>query len=199
MNKNISTRFLAFLIGLLFAAVCQAQVPSYNIFNNSNEVLHFDTFDPGRGTWKKQVANPHQSTQYNIYSGSPTARIRIATPDHGYVEYKIGDGGIYNLKWNNRKNMWDVTATKQADYQGGANANHAQQNAAPNTRSGYGSNQQGQSSLPYSLGDAVNVLWKGKWYGATVIQTGTHKVKIHYDGYDSSWDEWVEAGRIRYR
>jgi RNA binding activity-knot of a chromodomain len=53
--------------------------------------------------------------------------------------------------------------------------------------------------LTYRLGDAVLVSWKGKWYTATVIQMGINKLKIHYDGYASSWDEWVDGTRIRYR
>ncbi len=49
----------------------------------------------------------------------------------------------------------------------------------------------------YSVGDAVDVNWKGSWYPARVISTGKNKWKIHYDGYDSSWDEWVTASRMR--
>jgi hypothetical protein len=32
-----------------------------------------------------------------------------------------------------------------------------------------------------------------------VIQVGRERVKIHYDGYDNSWDEWVDGSRIRPR
>jgi len=46
-------------------------------------------------------------------------------------------------------------------------------------------------------GDAVNVLWKGKWYPATVLKASGEKCYIHYNGYDNSWDEWVGNNRIR--
>ena len=38
-------------------------------------------------------------------------------------------------------------------------------------------------------GDRVEVQWKGDWYQASVIEVKGNQYKIHYDGYDSSWDE----------
>ena len=49
----------------------------------------------------------------------------------------------------------------------------------------------------FTVGDPVSVNWKGSWYPARVIATGKGKWKIHYDGYDNSWDEWVTASRMR--
>lgn len=46
-------------------------------------------------------------------------------------------------------------------------------------------------------GDKIQVEWHGAWYPATVLEAGGGKWKIHYDGYDNSWDEWVEAKRIK--
>ena len=43
------------------------------------------------------------------------------------------------------------------------------------------------------------VLWNGDWYRATVIEVGKSRVKVHYDGYDDTWDEWVDGTRIRNR
>jgi hypothetical protein len=53
------------------------------------------------------------------------------------------------------------------------------------------------SKLDLSVGDPVDVNWKGSWYPAHVISTGKNRWKIHYDGYDNSWDEWVTASRIK--
>ncbi|MFH1829846.1 MAG: Tudor-knot domain-containing protein [Pseudomonadota bacterium] len=49
------------------------------------------------------------------------------------------------------------------------------------------------------LDDAVMVEWKGSWWPAKVIAIGKGKApyKIHYDGYSSSWDEWVGDARIK--
>jgi hypothetical protein len=52
----------------------------------------------------------------------------------------------------------------------------------------------------FSSGDPVSVLWKGTWYPAHVLTVlGGGRYRIHYDGYDSSWDENVGPSRIRSR
>lgn len=53
--------------------------------------------------------------------------------------------------------------------------------------------------LDLDIGDPVEVKWKGTWYPAHVIAINKKKTswKIHYDGYNNSWDEWVSANRIR--
>ena len=51
----------------------------------------------------------------------------------------------------------------------------------------------------YKAGDAVQVKWKGTWYDASILKVAGGKYKIHYDQYDSSWDEWVGTDRIRPR
>lgn len=50
----------------------------------------------------------------------------------------------------------------------------------------------------YKVGDKLTVEWKGATYPATVIAVpAAGQYKIHYDGYESSWDEVVGAARIR--
>ena len=49
----------------------------------------------------------------------------------------------------------------------------------------------------FPIGAPVSVLWHGKWYPAHVLSTKGNKLYIHYDGYGSSWDEWVGPGRYR--
>ena len=53
-------------------------------------------------------------------------------------------------------------------------------------------------TLP-KVGAAVEVEWKGKWWNATVLEVAGERAKIHYDGYDASWDEWVGPDRVRAR
>jgi hypothetical protein len=48
-------------------------------------------------------------------------------------------------------------------------------------------------------GAAVQVEWRGRWYPATVLKRTSKRALIHYDGYDSSWDEWVGPARLRKR
>ncbi|MFN2511242.1 MAG: tetratricopeptide repeat protein [Pyrinomonadaceae bacterium] len=49
----------------------------------------------------------------------------------------------------------------------------------------------------WKAGDRVEVQWQGDWYQAAVIEVKGNQYKIHYDGYASSWDEWVDNSRIR--
>jgi hypothetical protein len=48
-----------------------------------------------------------------------------------------------------------------------------------------------------NVGDNVQVLWNGSWYGAAVKEVKDGKWLIHYDGYGAEWDEWVGQDRIR--
>ena len=49
----------------------------------------------------------------------------------------------------------------------------------------------------WKVNDHVEVEWKGDWYQAQIIQVQGKQYKVHYDGYESSWDEWVDNNRIR--
>lgn len=47
------------------------------------------------------------------------------------------------------------------------------------------------------VGDKVQVLWKGEYYKATIQNVRDGKFLVHYDGYATSWDEWIPEERIR--
>lgn len=49
----------------------------------------------------------------------------------------------------------------------------------------------------YANGTKVEVLWKKKWYPATVLEAKDGVHLIHYTDYESKWDEWVPSRRIR--
>jgi hypothetical protein len=48
----------------------------------------------------------------------------------------------------------------------------------------------------FRVGDAVRILWRGKWYQGRILDVSNNRYKITYIGYDSSWDEWVESARV---
>ena len=50
-----------------------------------------------------------------------------------------------------------------------------------------------------SAAQALEVMWQGRWYGATVLETKGELFKVRYDGYGSEWDEWVGPDRVRER
>lgn len=49
----------------------------------------------------------------------------------------------------------------------------------------------------WQVGNVVEVLWNGAWYKAKILEIKDGKYKITYDGYGSSWDEFVGPDRIR--
>ena len=49
----------------------------------------------------------------------------------------------------------------------------------------------------FKVDDKVEVLYKQKWYPAKVLEVKDEGYLIHYDGYQSSWDEVVGDDRIR--
>lgn len=51
----------------------------------------------------------------------------------------------------------------------------------------------------YATGDAVMVHWKDKWYPASILEARHGRYRVHYDGYEASWDEWVGLRRIKPR
>lgn len=48
-------------------------------------------------------------------------------------------------------------------------------------------------------GDKVEVIWASEWYPATIIELKDLKYRITYEGYNTLWDEWVSAEKIRKR
>ncbi len=49
----------------------------------------------------------------------------------------------------------------------------------------------------WKKGDTLEVEWKGKWYKANILEVKEGKYKVHYDGFESSWDEFVPLSRMR--
>jgi hypothetical protein len=49
------------------------------------------------------------------------------------------------------------------------------------------------------MSERVEVEWEGDWYPATILEARGAKYKIHYLGYSTEWDEWIEAARLRRR
>jgi hypothetical protein len=58
----------------------------------------------------------------------------------------------------------------------------------------------GGCSRPYRVGDRVLVDWEGAEYPASVLVVESPgRFRVHYEGYDSVWDESVPATRIKGR
>lgn len=53
------------------------------------------------------------------------------------------------------------------------------------------------TAADHKSGTKVEVLWNGQWYPATILKTEGARRFIHYEGWNSSWDEWVTSERVR--
>lgn len=49
----------------------------------------------------------------------------------------------------------------------------------------------------YKANDKVDILWSGQWYKGFILETKDDQYKVRYDGWSSSWDEWVKKDRLR--
>ena len=50
---------------------------------------------------------------------------------------------------------------------------------------------------PFSVGQRVKVEWNSEWWDASVVKVEPSSFFITYEGFDSSWDEWVGPSRIK--
>jgi hypothetical protein len=50
---------------------------------------------------------------------------------------------------------------------------------------------------PYTVGERIRVTWRGSVYAATVLEvSGKNQLLVHYDGYESAWDEKIPLDRV---
>jgi hypothetical protein len=54
------------------------------------------------------------------------------------------------------------------------------------------------AATPLKVDDAVSVEWNGGWYTGKILELpGADSIRIHYEGYESNWDETVPRSRLR--
>lgn len=47
------------------------------------------------------------------------------------------------------------------------------------------------------IGAKIDIQWGASWWAGTVLAARDGVYLVHYDGWSSSWDEWVGIERIR--
>lgn len=50
---------------------------------------------------------------------------------------------------------------------------------------------------PYTIGQKVSIEWNGTWWDGEILDIKEDKYLISYENYSSSWDEWIDASRLR--
>ena len=52
-------------------------------------------------------------------------------------------------------------------------------------------------TVPYRVGDRIRIKWRGSTYNATIVGVvGPERVRVHYEGLESAWDETIATDRI---
>ncbi len=60
-----------------------------------------------------------------------------------------------------------------------------------------GSNDGDSPVSPFKKGDRVRVRWRGSIYRASVLDiVSANELKVHYEGYESAWDEVIPVTRV---
>jgi hypothetical protein len=54
-----------------------------------------------------------------------------------------------------------------------------------------------KTSIGFNVGDKLEGIDLGVWYPVTILEVKDGKYKIHWDGYDDSYDKWVNASELR--
>ena len=49
----------------------------------------------------------------------------------------------------------------------------------------------------FLAGQQVKVEWKESWWDGLIREVNSDQYLIHYVGFDSSWDEWVDSTRLK--
>lgn len=57
----------------------------------------------------------------------------------------------------------------------------------------------GLMSEAYVEGQRVDIWWRERWQPGAVTKKADDRYQVHYDGFDASFDEWVDASRLRPR
>lgn len=53
------------------------------------------------------------------------------------------------------------------------------------------------AASPVQIGDPLEIEWRGTWYGGRLLERKDGQYYVSYDGYTSTWDEWVGPERLR--
>lgn len=53
------------------------------------------------------------------------------------------------------------------------------------------------AAQPAAKHPRVDILWGGRWWPGEILDRRSGLVKVHYIGWGSQWDQWVEPKRLR--
>lgn len=93
-----------------------AALPSaFEVHNKSNNLINFETLDPARNTWAKQIVYPNEKKSLTLSPGVTVGKIRVATENRGFVQYDVRPSWKYSLVWDTAKGVWDFRTVEKAN------------------------------------------------------------------------------------
>ena len=49
----------------------------------------------------------------------------------------------------------------------------------------------------FTTGQQIKINWGNQWWDGLIREIHDNRYHVHYIGWDSSWDEWVDKSRIK--
>ncbi|RAH13251.1 MAG: hypothetical protein CMB20_005140 [Methanobacteriota archaeon] len=155
------------------------------------------------------------SNQFYTVQGAGIAKCNgtyiPATEFDGVLSYINGDVLLLRWKMGNGDQWWYLADRNSLDTKRGDYYRVRSSSDTP-PKTGWIIDDQTEGIMPcptisgsanqptlstYSAGNQVKVEWNGSWWDALIRDINGDKYLIHYVGFDSSWDEWVDSSRIK--
>lgn len=145
---------------------------------------------PSNITHGSESANDQHDVSYKYLNKSTSGQMNFTAPMQP---------GKYDLRMHDTDNNGKEVAYVSFTVIGSSPVSSPSPEAPPAAAPAQAAEPAGTAAAgsKFNVGDAVKVEWKGSWWPARVIAVGKNSWKIHYDGYSSSWDEWVGPARIK--
>ena len=168
----------------------------------------------------KEIPQDHPfndvNNQFYTVQGAGTSKCNgtylPATEFDGVPSYINGDVLLLRWRMGNGDQWWYLADRNSLDRKRGDYYRVKSTSDTP-PRTGWISDDQTEGAAPYPnvgntgnqssnnsflVGQQVKVEWNGSWWDALVREITGEKFLIHYVGFDSSWDEWVNSNRIKF-
>lgn len=155
------------------------------------------------------------NNQFYTVQGAGTSKCNgtflPATDFDGVPSYINGDVLLLRWRMGNGDQWWYLADRNSLDRKRGDYYRVKSTSDTP-PRTGWISDDQTEGATPYPnvgntgnqsfnnsffTGQQVKVEWNGSWWDALVREIDGERFLIHYIGFDSSWDEWVNLNRIK--
>lgn len=141
--------------------------------------IHFDGFSAGFDVWMTagQLQRPVTVGGAIEMYGADNKWYKATVMEISGDQYKVRfDGYTDGDRWLKREHF---------------------RTAAKSTATGSQAVKQEAAGSGFTAGSKVEIFFGTSWYKGAVLDAKDGKYKVHYDGWDNKWDEWVSSNRLR--